>query len=107
MAREGELPRTLAAVDPVHRVPHHAEIAVGLVVCLVVAVADVRDAIGFSAFCVLVYYAIANASAWTLGARRALPAVGLVGCLVLAFTLPTGAVLAGLAVLAAGLLARR
>ena len=106
MARERDLPRTLAAVDPVHRVPLHAEIAVGVVVCAVVTVADVRDAIGFSAFCVLVYYAIMNASAWTLGTRRALPAVGLAGCLLLAVTLPGGAVVVGAAVLGAGVLVR-
>ena len=43
------------------------------------AVADVRGVIGFSSFAVLGYYAVANASAWTLG-RRLIPAVGLVGC---------------------------
>jgi APA family basic amino acid/polyamine antiporter len=32
----------------------------------VAAVVDVRGAIGFSSFAVLLYYAIANASAWTL-----------------------------------------
>ena len=31
-----------------------------------VVVTDLRGAIGFSSFCVLAYYAIANASAWTL-----------------------------------------
>ena len=51
------------------------------------AAAAGRGAIGFSSFAVLLYYAIANASAWTLG-RRIIPAVGLVGCLVLAFVLP-------------------
>ena len=48
MARDGHLPRTLAAVHPRHRVPHHAELAVGAVVMAVVLVADVRSAIGFS-----------------------------------------------------------
>ncbi|MEU9983906.1 APC family permease [Streptomyces sp. NPDC050856] len=66
MARDGHLPRTLAAVHPRFRVPHHAETAVGAVVAVVAATADVREAIGFSSFGVLVYYAIANASAWTL-----------------------------------------
>jgi APA family basic amino acid/polyamine antiporter len=37
---------------------------------------------------VLLYYAVANAAALTLGERRALPAIGLAGCLVLAVTLP-------------------
>ncbi|MEV3992013.1 amino acid permease [Streptomyces sp. NPDC049837] len=102
MARDGHLPRTLAAVHPRFQVPHHAELAVGLVVAVVAATADVRGAIGFSSFGVLVYYAIANASAWTLGSGRVLAVAGLAGCLALAFALPLSSVLAGTAVLAAG-----
>ena len=105
MARDGHLPRALAAVHPRFGVPHHAEVAVGAVVAVVAAVADVRAAIGFSSFAVLVYYGIANASAWTLStaeAKRLIPAAGFVGCLVLAVTLPHGSVVAGAAVLLAG-----
>ncbi|MCP9986905.1 amino acid permease [Streptomyces sudanensis] len=106
MARDGHLPRVLAAVHPRFRVPHRAELAVGLVVAVVAATADLRSAIGFSSFGVLVYYAIANASAWTLATRpspvRFLAACGLAGCLVLAFSLPLSSVLAGAGVLAAG-----
>ncbi|MGA5409988.1 APC family permease [Streptomyces lavendulocolor] len=102
MARDGHLPRTLAAVHPRFQVPHHAELAVGLVVAVVAATADVRGAIGFSSFGVLVYYAVANASAWTLGSGRFLAVAGLAGCLALAFALPLSSVLAGTAVLAAG-----
>ncbi|MDG4663367.1 amino acid permease [Mycobacterium sp. 236(2023)] len=104
MARDGYLPRTLAAVHPRHATPHHAELAVGVVVAVVAAVVDVRGAIGFSSFGVLLYYAIANASAWTLGCRI-VPAVGLIGCLTLAFTLPPSSVIAGAAVVALGVIA--
>jgi len=107
MARDGHLPRALAAVHPRFHVPHRAEIAVGLVVAAVSAVADLRSAIGFSSFAVLVYYAVANASAATLTAAegrppRVIPVVGLLGCLVLAFAVPFTSVLAGAAVLAVG-----
>jgi APA family basic amino acid/polyamine antiporter len=59
---------------------------------------------------VLVYYAIANASALRLGVeeRRFPPGVavvGVAGCLLLAVTLPTASVLAGVAVLGVGALA--
>jgi APA family basic amino acid/polyamine antiporter len=110
MARDGHLPSALAAVHPRFAVPHRAEVTVGVIVAVVAALADVRSAIGFSSFAVLVYYAIANASAWTLG-RRLIPVVGLAGCLLLAVCLPPVSVLAGSAVLAAGaviyLIARR
>jgi APA family basic amino acid/polyamine antiporter len=74
------------------------------VVAAVAAVVDVRGAIGFSSFAVLLYYAIANASAWTLG-RRLIPATGLVGCLLLAVLLPLSSVLIGAAVVLIGALA--
>ncbi|MCX2934166.1 APC family permease [Mycobacterium sp. CVI_P3] len=101
MARDHHLPATLAVVHPRFGVPHHAEVAVGVVVAVLAAVADVRGVIGFSSFAVLVYYAIANASAWTLR-RRMVPAIGLAGCLVLAVALPVGAVVSGVAVLMLG-----
>lgn len=103
MARDGHLPSALAVVHPRYRVPHRAEVAVGVVVAAVAAVADVRSAIGFSSFAVLVYYAIANASAATLG-RRLVPVIGFGGCLALAAFLPLHSALAGAGVLAAGAL---
>lgn len=112
MARGGDLPATLAAVHPRHRVPHRAELAVGVLVVAVVLVVDVRGAIGFSSFGVLVYYAIANASAATLPSEqrrwpRWLALVGMGGCALLALTLPTTSVLAGLGVLAVGVVVHR
>lgn len=106
MARDRHLPHGLAAVHPRFNVPHRAEVAVGIVVAALAAVVDLRGAIGFSSFAVLLYYAIANVSAWTLEPenrwRRVIPAAGLIGCLVLAFSLPLASVLAGLAVVAIG-----
>lgn len=105
MARDGHLPAALAVVHPRFGVPHRAEVTVGVVVAAVAAVADIRSAIGFSSFAVLVYYAIANASAWTLDtspARRVVPVLGLAGCALLAVCLPAGSVLAGAMVLLAG-----
>jgi APA family basic amino acid/polyamine antiporter len=106
MARDRHLPRALAQVHPRFGVPHRAELAIGVVIAIAAAVADLRSVIGFSSFGVLVYYAIANASAWTLGGvlTRIVPALGLAGCLLLAFSLPTSAVLSGGAVIAVGAL---
>ncbi len=107
MARDRHLPPALAAVHPRFRVPHRAELAVGAVVAVLAATLGVRGAIGFSSFGVLVYYAVANASAWSLTAAegrpaRPVPVVGLAGCLALAFALPVASVVSGAAVLAAG-----
>jgi basic amino acid/polyamine antiporter, APA family len=102
MARDHYLPQQLSAVQPRFGTPYRAEIAVGLVVAVLAGTADVRDAIGFSSFAVLVYYAIANASAWTLGGRI-VPTLGVIGCVVVAAALPLQSVVAGAAVLLAGM----
>ena len=105
MARDGRLPGALAAVHPRFQVPHRAELAVGAVVAALAATVDVRGAIGFSSFGVLAYYAVANASAWTLSpapAARVVPVVGIVGCVTLAFALPAVSVVVGAAVLGVG-----
>jgi APA family basic amino acid/polyamine antiporter len=107
MAANRDLPHALAAVHPRYRVPHRAELAVaGLVAAALLAV-DLRGAIGFSSTLVLVYYALANAAAWTLGpGGRRWPRwraeAGVAGCLLLAASLPVASVLAGAAVLGVG-----
>jgi APA family basic amino acid/polyamine antiporter len=112
MARERDLPGVLASVDPRHRVPDRAQVAIGAAVIVLVLAVDLRGAIGFSSCGVLVYYAVANLSALRQPPEqrrwpRALPVLGLTGCVVLVVTLPPSSVLAGLAVLAAGLAGRR
>lgn len=107
MAARGDLPRWLAVVHPRYRVPHRAELAVGVLVAAAVALADLRDAIGFSAFTVLLYYAVTNASALRLAKDdrrwpRAISMLGLAGCVALAFSLPPASVVAGVAVLLIG-----
>ncbi|UZJ25458.1 APC family permease [Rhodococcus antarcticus] len=109
MARDHHLPTALAAVHPRHQVPHRAELAVAVVVIVLVATLDLRGAIGFSSYGVLVYYAIANAAALTLTTAerrppRWVPALGLTGCTVLALSLPLASVLTGTLVLAVGAL---
>jgi APA family basic amino acid/polyamine antiporter len=111
MARNGDLPGWLAGVHPRYRVPHHAELALAVIVCALVLTTDLRQVIGFSSFAVLIYYAIANASAFTQPAAdrrwpRALNVLGVAGCLVLVVTLPLPSAAAGLIMFAVGLLGR-
>ena len=108
MGRHGDLPAWLAAVHPRFHVPHHAEVAVASVVCLLVLTIDLRGAIGFSAFGVLLYYLVANLAAFTQDSEhrrypRFLQVAGAFGCVFLAFTVPFGSLMSGLLVLASGL----
>jgi len=111
MARESDLPRFLSAVHPRWQVPRRAEIVIALIVIVIALVADLRNAIGFSSFGVLLYYLIANAAAFRQSgaARRypqALQVLGVLGCLVLVNTLPLIASLVGTGILVVGILYR-
>lgn len=111
MARHHDLPAWLAAVHPRYKVPHHAEVALCVVVSVLAATIDLRGAIGFSSFGVLIYYAIANASAYTQPAAqrrwpRVLNACGVIGCVLLIVTLPWQSVIVGVAVFAIGMAGR-
>jgi APA family basic amino acid/polyamine antiporter len=108
MAREGDLPRSLAAVHPRYRVPHRAELVLGAIVIVVVLLADLRGAIAFSSFGVLLYYFIANLAALRQeDAVRRFPrwlqVLGMAGCLLLVATLPPLGIVVGAVVLAVGL----
>jgi basic amino acid/polyamine antiporter, APA family len=111
MARNGDLPRWLASVEPGRSVPDHAEFALGAVLVVLCLTTDLRGAIGFSSFGVLLYYTVANAAAFTqLREHRrwpkALNVAGGIACLVLIASLPRSSIVAGVIVLAIGLAGR-
>lgn len=107
MSRERDLPGFLDAVHPRWHVPHRAELVAAAIVVVLVAFVDLRGAIGFSSFGVLLYYFVANVAAFRQrgDARRypvVLQIIGAIGCLVLAITLPWQSVVAGAVVVAVG-----
>jgi APA family basic amino acid/polyamine antiporter len=111
MAREGDLPRWLAAVHPRFLVPHRAELLLAAMVVALILVIDLRGAIGFSSFGVLVYYFIANLSALTQAPEarryhRIVQVLGMAGCALLALALPLASVVGGVSVLLIGVLAQ-
>lgn len=111
MAREGDLPQSLAVVHPRYRVPQRAEIAVAVVVVALVLTVDLRGVVGFSSFGVLLYYVVANAAAFTQERAdrrypRWLQVLGVVGCLVLVATLPGASIAVGAGVLLVGVVGR-
>jgi basic amino acid/polyamine antiporter, APA family len=111
MARHDDLPQWLAAVHDRYQVPHHAEVALAALVCVLIMFTDLRGAIGFSSFGVLLYYLIANLAAYTQTSDwrrfpRVLQIIGVIGCGTLALTLPLSAVLSGTLILVIGIVYR-
>lgn len=111
MARNRDLPEWLAAVHPKYQVPYRAELTLAVVVSVIILMGDLREAIGFSSFGVLLYYLIANFAAATQDRTHRLYAkawqgIGVLGCVVLVATLPPTSILTGVAVLAIGVVYR-
>lgn len=107
MAREADLPKFFNHTNQ-YQVPDRAEIAICLIICLAIALFDLREAVSFSSFGVLLYYLIANLAAYTQdAANRRFPKIfqimGATLCLILMFSLPLGAIINGLVILAAGI----
>lgn len=108
MARRGDLPRFLEHVHPRHAVPGRAVLVVGTIAAVVAATGTLRVVASAASFTILIYYGIANVSAHRMPRDAklypdAVPLVGFASCAVLAVSLAPSVILAGVAVLAAGL----
>jgi APA family basic amino acid/polyamine antiporter len=108
MARRRDLPSALAAVNARGTAPHWAVLATGALIAGIVTIGSVRTTWSFSAFSVLVYYALTNLAALRMPASERLyprfaAAAGLVACLGLAFFVEREVWLAGSSLIVLGL----
>ena len=107
MGRRGDMPRALARLNRDQTTPSIAVVVVGLAIAGLVLVGNVKTTWSFSAFSILVYYAITNFCALRLPAAnrlypRWIAIVGLVACLGLAFFVERTIWLSGLGLLLLG-----
>ena len=107
MARRGDAPAVFATLDASGTTPGPAVLMVGAIVSSLVLLGDVKTTWSFSAFTVLVYYALTNASALRLPPNdrlypRWISWAGLGGCGFLALWVPPPYWVAGLGLLALG-----
>ena len=109
MGRRRDLPGRFASVSAASGTPWPAVLLVGVIIAGLVAIGNVKTTWSFSAFTVLIYYAITNLAALRLKPdERLYPPgfawLGLSSCLFLAFWVDASIWLAGLGVIACGLL---
>jgi APA family basic amino acid/polyamine antiporter len=107
MGRRGDMPRALAQIDERTRSPRIAVLVTGITIGALVAIHNVRSAWSFSAFSVLLYYALTNAAALRLPREhrrfpRAFAVIGLLACISLAFSVEPIIWLVGLGAIAVG-----
>jgi APA family basic amino acid/polyamine antiporter len=108
MGRQGDLPPFFARLSRGATAPSAAVVAVGAVIGALTLTGSVETTWAFSAFSVLVYYAITNLAALRLPKEdrlypRAIAWAGLAACAFLAFWVPLQIWAIGLALIAAGL----
>jgi APA family basic amino acid/polyamine antiporter len=111
MARGGDVPGALAYISPRTHAPIVAEALVAVAAIAAVVLLEPARLVGFSACAVLTYYAITHVAALRqTSSDRWMPRwvqiAGLIGCLMLALTLPWQAVVATAALAALAMLAR-
>lgn len=108
MARRGDMPSRLASVDVERSSPTAAVLLVGAIIAGLASIGSVKTTWSFSAFTVLIYYALTNLAALRLPPEarlypRLVPAMGLTCCLGLAFWVEPQIWASGLVLIAAGL----
>lgn len=108
MGRRRDIPARLGHVGGKAATPYPAVVLVGLMIAALVLIGDVKTTWSFSAFTVLVYYAITNLAAIRLHDEerlypRAFAWLGLVACAFLAFWVEPIVWITGLALIAGGL----
>ena len=111
MGRRCDLPKTTARITDSTKVPAVATIVVGCLITGLVYVGDMKLTWSFSAFTVLVYYALTNLCAIRLKIEERLypiwvSYIGLFACLCLAVFVEWRVILAGLSLIALGLALR-
>jgi APA family basic amino acid/polyamine antiporter len=109
MGRRRDMPRVLARLNQQGTTTHWAVLVVGVAIALLVLLGNVKTTWSFSAFNVLIYYAITNLAALRLPAsERLYPQwlawLGLASCLFLAFWVESSIWQVGLGLIVAGLI---
>jgi len=108
MGRRGDMPEATAMLNAARTTPVVAVVVTGGIILGLTLIGDVRTTWSFSAFTVLIYYALTNLAALQLSADERIyhpifPVGGLIGCLFLAFWVEPVIWATGLALIAIGL----
>lgn len=112
MGRQGDMPPVLAQVSPERATPAAAVMLVGLLISTLAFIGSIEIAWSFSAFTVLIYYAITNLAALQLPKEQRLypkwvAICGMAASLFLAFFVPVPIWAAGVGLILVGLFWKR
>lgn len=111
MGRRGDLPSFFQKIHNRFKIPHIGIITTGFIILLITIAGSFEFIIRSASFTILLYYSITNIAALRQPRTeqlygKAVPVLGLIGCVAMAASLPINVVLAGIGLLAAGFLFR-
>lgn len=111
MGRRNDLASFFKKVDSNYMVPHFGIVFTGLLILLLTITGSFEFFVRAASFTILLYYSITNIAALKQPRNqqrfgRVVPLLGLIGCLVMSFSLPLNVILIGFALLFVGFLLR-
>ncbi|MDO5664960.1 MAG: APC family permease [Bacteroidia bacterium] len=111
MGRRHDLPPFFQTIHPNHRVPHLGIITTGIIILLLTIFGTFGFIVRAATFTILLYYGITNISALRQPKNeqiygKIVPALGVIGCLVMSVSLPVNVMISGIGVLLAGFFLR-
>ncbi len=109
MGRRKDLPSLFMAIHTRYQVPHFGIIITGAIILLLTYLGSFEFILRSAAFTILLYYSITNLAALKQPEKeqiygRAIPVLGLLGCLAMSFSVPLSVILSGFGLLSFGLI---
>lgn len=107
MGRRGDLPHFFEAVHPKFRIPHIGILITGWVIFVITLSGSFEFIVRSASFTILLYYSITNLAALQQPKSqqlfgKAISVLGLMGCIVMAISLPVNVVISGISILILG-----
>lgn len=111
MGRRGDLPKLFKRIHLNTQIPHLAIIFTGIVILLITLLGNFEFVVRAATFTILLYYGITNIAAFKQPKNqqiygRFIPFLGLIGCLIMAVSLPFNVILSGVIILLSGFILR-
>ncbi|MDO5522858.1 MAG: APC family permease [Bacteroidia bacterium] len=111
MGRRNDLPTFFQSIHRTHRVPHIGIIITGAIILLLTVIGSFEFIVRAASFTILLYYSVTNIAALKQPRNeqiygKAIPVLGLAGCVLMSVSLPLNVIITGLGLLLAGFLLR-
>ncbi len=111
MGRRNDLPSFFQAIHRKYKVPHIGIIVTGIIILLLAVIGNFDFVLRAASFTILLYYSITNIAALKQPRNeqiygKAIPVLGLIGCILMSVSLPLNVILTGIGLLVAGFVLR-